>query len=170
LTPLSREPLMNRIFRTNRRPSGFTLVELIVVIVIIGILAAVAAPRFFNDRTFSERGYFEELAAALRYAQKLAVASGCPVRMRIDAAGYEARQQNALSGSCDVSDSTWTTGIALADGRLLAGTSPLGVSAAPSVTMVFDALGRTNLAGDQNISVGPFALTVRADSGFVQTL
>jgi len=34
--------------------------------------------------------------------------------------------------------------------------------------MIFDALGRTNLAGDQNISVGPFALTVRADSGYVQ--
>jgi hypothetical protein len=91
------------------------------------------------------------------------------VRMSIDAAGYEARQQNAVSGSCDTSDSTWTTGIALADGRVLAGVSPLGVSAAPNVTMVFDALGRTNLAGDQSINVGPFALTVRADSGFVQT-
>jgi MSHA pilin protein MshC len=155
--------------RSRSRSAGFTLVELVVVIVILGILAAVAAPRFFNDRTFLERGYFEELAAALRYAQKLAVASGCPVRMSIVAGGYEARQQNALSGSCDRTDSTWGTGIALADGRVLAGSSPLGVAAAPNVTMVFDALGRTNLAGDQNISVGPFALTVRASSGFVQT-
>ncbi len=89
--------------------------------------------------------------------------------MSIDAAGYEARQQNAVSGSCYTSDSTWTTGIALADGRVLAGVSPLGVSAAPNVTMVFDALGRTNLAGDQSINVGPFALTGRAESGFVQT-
>jgi MSHA pilin protein MshC len=160
---------MNRIPRSTNRSRGFTLVELVVVIVIMGILAAVAAPRFFNDRTFMERGYFEELAAALRYAQKLAVASGCPVRMSIDAAGYEARQQNALSGTCDTNDSTWGTGIALADGRVLSGNSPLGVSAAPNVTMVFDSLGRTNLAGDQNINVGAFALTVRADSGFVQT-
>ena len=89
--------------------------------------------------------------------------------MSIDAAGYEARQQNAQSGSCDMADSTWSTGIALADGRVLSGSSPHGVSAAPNVTMVFDALGRTNLAGDQSINVGPFALTVRAESGFVQT-
>jgi MSHA pilin protein MshC len=160
---------MKRSVRSRNRSAGFTLVELIVVIVILGILAAVAVPRFFSDRTFLERGYYEELAAALRYAQKLAVASGCPVRMSIDAAGYEARQQNAQSGSCDMADSTWSTGIALADGRVLSGSSPHGVSAAPNVTMVFDALGRTNLAGDQSINVGPFALTVRAESGFVQT-
>jgi type II secretion system protein H len=107
---------MKRSVRSRNRSAGFTLVELIVVIVILGILAAVAVPRFFSDRTFLERGYYEELAAALRYAQKLAVASGCPVRMSIDAAGYEARQQNAQSGSCDMADSTWSTGIALADG------------------------------------------------------
>jgi MSHA pilin protein MshC len=161
---------MNRISGSTRRCSGFTLVELVVVIVIMGILAAVAAPRFFDDRTFLERGYFDELAAALRYAQKLAVASGCPVRMSINAAGYAANQQNAVNGSCDTAPgSTWTTGITLADGRVLAGVSPLGVSSAPDVTMVFDALGRTDLAGDQSISVGSFALTVRAESGFVQT-
>jgi MSHA pilin protein MshC len=160
---------MNCSVRRKRRSRGFTLIELVVVIVILGILAAVAAPRFFDDRTFLERGYFEELAAALRYAQKLAVASGCPVRMSIVAGGYEARQQNALSGSCDTTDLTWGTGITLADGRVLAGSSPLGVSAAPDVTFEFDALGRTNLAGNQSINVGAFALTVRAESGFVQT-
>ena len=82
---------MNCRVRRNSRSRGFTLIELVVVIVILGILAAVAAPRFFDDRTFLERGYFEELAAALRYAQKLAVASGCPVRMRIAAGNYSSR-------------------------------------------------------------------------------
>ena len=63
---------------------------------------------------------------------------------------------------------TWSTDVRLADGQLLSGTSPIGVSASPAVTIVFDALGRTNLASDQNITVGPFALTVGAESGFVQ--
>ncbi len=148
--------------------SGFTVVELVVVIVILGILAAFAAPRFFDDKTFLERGYYEELAAALKYAQKLAVASGCPVRMQVTAGGYQANQQAPLAGTCDPSDSSWSTSVQLADGQLLSGTAPVGVSTSPSVTLTYDALGRTNLPSDQSISVGPFALTVRAGSGFVE--
>ena len=150
------------------RDDGFTMVELVVVIVIVGIIAAVAAPRFFDDKTFLERGYYEELAAALKYAQKLAVASGCPVRVAIAANGYDTRQQAAAGGTCDLADTTWPTAVQLADGRTLSSPSPAGVSATPAVTIVYDSLGRTDLAADQVVSVGAFAFTVRADSGYVQ--
>ena len=90
------------------------------------------------------------------------------MRVTIAAGSYQARQQAVQSGSCDLTDTTWPTGVQLADGQMLAGTSPGGVVVAPAVTLTFDALGRTDLGADQTISVGPFALTVLADSGFVQ--
>lgn len=48
--------------------------ELIAVITIIGILAAVAGPKFIGSGVFETRGAQGTLLAALRYAQKTAVA------------------------------------------------------------------------------------------------
>jgi MSHA pilin protein MshC len=53
---------------------GFTMVELILVIALAGILAAVAVPRMVGRNAFDERGFADQLAATVRFAQKLAVA------------------------------------------------------------------------------------------------
>jgi MSHA pilin protein MshC len=54
--------------------NGFTLVELIVVISVMGIMLAVAAPRFVNSDVFETRGDAGLLSSTLRYAQKTAIA------------------------------------------------------------------------------------------------
>jgi len=53
---------------------GFTLVELIMVIVLLGVLAVFAAPKMFNSTDFYARGFHDETVSILRYAQKAAVA------------------------------------------------------------------------------------------------
>lgn len=57
-----------------RNQHGFTLVELVMVIIIVGILAAFAAPRFFDADIFTSRGFADQVQASLRYAQKIAIA------------------------------------------------------------------------------------------------
>ncbi len=156
-----------RATRRHFRTYGFTLVELVVVIVILGVLGAIAGPRFFDRRVFAERGWYDELALALAHARKAAVASGCPVRIAITPTGYDARQQVPLAGRCDP-DGAFTVPVRLADGTSLAGSAPVGVVTSPAVTIVFDALGRTGLGADQAIFVGGRSLTVDAGSGYVE--
>jgi len=54
--------------------SGFTLVELVVVIALTGVMVAVAMPRFANGDIFETRGDAGLLSSTLRYAQKTAIA------------------------------------------------------------------------------------------------
>lgn len=158
-----------RIERRDGTESGFTLVELIVVIVVLAVLGSIAAPRFFDATAFSERGYYEELGAALRFAQSAAVATGCPVRFTVTAAAYSAEQQQPLNGRCDPADAGWGQPVRLADGSQVAGVAPTGVSASPAVSIVFYPVGATGLAADQTLSVGPYSLTVEAGTGYVAT-
>ncbi len=56
----------------NRQQSGFTLIELVVVIVILGLLAATALPRFINLTTDARQASLAGVAGGLRSAIALA--------------------------------------------------------------------------------------------------
>lgn len=68
---------------------GFTLVELIMIMVIIGVLAIAVIPRFFDRGTFDSKGLYDETMAILRYAQKSAIAQRRTVCVTFTASSAE---------------------------------------------------------------------------------
>jgi prepilin-type N-terminal cleavage/methylation domain-containing protein len=147
---------------------GFTLIELVTVITILGVLAAYVAPRFWSQQTFSDRGYVDELAAALRSTQKAAVISGCPARLTLAASSYVATQQAASGNACNLSDNTWPTPILSADGSAIQDTAPANTTAAPTGVFQFDTQGSLSSGPASTITVGTHTLTIVAGTGLVQ--
>ena len=58
----------------NKGQSGFTLIELIIVIIILGVLAVTAAPRFVNISRDANIASLEGLAASIRTASSFVYA------------------------------------------------------------------------------------------------
>ncbi len=52
---------------------GFTLIELIIVIIILGILAGTVAPKMFDSKGFTEFSYRSDIIAKLRLIQTKAM-------------------------------------------------------------------------------------------------
>lgn len=65
--------------RRRRGAAGFTIVELITVLVVMGVLGAVAVARFFDNGPIQAREYADQVKAVIRYGQKLAIAQNRPV-------------------------------------------------------------------------------------------
>lgn len=69
---------------------GMTMVEIVVVLVLAGILAAFVVPRFMNTGSYAERAAQDRLVAAARYAQQVAMnkGPGSTVRLVISGGTY----------------------------------------------------------------------------------
>ncbi len=70
------------LFQTNHQviaaPEGFTLIELIMVIVLISILAVSVVPKFMDTSAISLQGGAALVVADIRYTQELAMSTHAP--------------------------------------------------------------------------------------------
>ena len=58
--------------------SGFTLIELVVILVLVGILSVVAGPVIWQRLSFDAAAFHDRALATVRYAQKTAIAQRRP--------------------------------------------------------------------------------------------
>lgn len=147
--------------------SGFTLIELIACIVIIGILAAAAGPKFFDNTSFSQRGYVDEVASAIRYTNSVAVGSGCDVSITLTATSYQALQRPAAGNIC-ASSGGWTTPVNWNDGSgNVSGTAPSNVTLSPATQVIFNAQGNVISGTPPMLSIGTHTINIDPVSGLV---
>lgn len=137
---------------------GFTLIELVMVIVMLGVLAVFAAPRLFNSGDFDARGFRDETLSLLRFAQKTAIAQRRKVCVTLNATGVvmSIDTDTPPDGSCNAAP-------ALPN-------SPRGGSglAGSVAAFEFTPLGSTNQSANVVISIaGSNNILVEATTGYV---
>lgn len=134
---------------------GFTLVEMIAVMVLVGILAVVALPRLDSAGIFTELEYRDEIAAALRFAQKSAVA-----HRRLVCANAAGNQIN-LSIADAFPASVCNLPMSGPDGRVPAVVAPkpaLSFSVAPASVLYFQPSGSISSDG-AGVTIADFTLS-----------
>ena len=144
------------IFNKRRNTSfvqGFSLVELVIVIVVLGIISAVVLPRLLSTSDLKARGFQDETRALLRYAQKAAVAQRRNVCVTLSGTGVSLSIDNG--GTCN--------------GTLTLPSTPRGGTGLTSsvASFYFQPLGDTNKAANITATIDGTVITVDFKTGYV---
>ncbi len=106
------EKTMKRLHEQRKGQKGFTLIEIIAVLVILGVLAAVAVPKYFELQENARQSAVDAAAAELqarlnqRFAQALLAGSTCAAAQT--AAQTEVSNTAVIGGGWTVSGISWT--------------------------------------------------------------
>lgn len=150
--------------RAGRTPMwrrGFTIVELTIVIVLIGVLSALAAPRLLDRRALDERAAADELRALLRSARAIAMAQERDICIVV--APADVRVLHVSGGACDATRPVQGPG---GQGDLRIG-APAGLAFTGDALIRFDARGRLTPAQDRRAGIGSRLWRVERSTGAV---
>lgn len=150
-----------------RSSRGFTLVELVMVLVLVSAVAVFVAPRLSGISDFNARGFHDETLTLLRHAHKSAVAQRRPVCVVFTASAA------SLRIDADRNAGTGTSGCE-ADLAGPRGEVPARITARGSVqytsippALVFDGQGRPSAGLMAQVAGAARQITVEAGTGYV---
>lgn len=159
--------------KTPIKVKGFTLIELVMVMVLVGILALAVMSRFADKSTFETRGFFDQSMDMLRYAQKVAIAQRTNVFVSVDAvSGRMCLTYVVNNPTCTLTVPPLAPTVIVtnpANPQWFVITGPAGVTLAASTSFTFLPLGRPS-AGQAIVMSGNGAtqtITVEAETGYV---
>lgn len=124
---------------TRRNEQGFTLTELILIIVILGVLSLVAIPRLGSLSAYDLRQAGQELVEAIRYAQAQSMThtGATPFQISILSNGYRVTQ-----GGADITHPVTGAAAYTQDADQWS-----GISLSATGSIAFDGRGKPSCAG-----------------------
>lgn len=152
--------------------AGFTMIELITVMVIVGIMGAAIIPRFFDRNSFDSRGFYDQTISTLRFAQKIAIA-----QRRLVCVTFPTTSRIVLKTTSNFADVNCTVSpvdLKNPSGNYPAGQTtytidaPSGVVLAGAADFNFTPLGRTNIAVAPITVGGGFTINIDQETGYVR--
>ena len=116
---------------------GFTLVELVAVLLIVAVLASTASIRFLSNSTFQLQASRDQLVSAIKSAQQLAMIQADRVQLQTGPNGIDIQQDRDGSGNFSSDESVYMDGVQY----------PLVLKSSQTISnnsFLFDRLGRTS--------------------------
>ena len=145
-----------------KNTSGFTIIELVVTILIVGILSISVGPRFFGTISYQNRKATDDLLSALRYSQQVAMNRGGDIELILTPTNFTVQRSGGGS-------------LRSPDGLIpYTKTFPATITAVATSTIRFNSIGQpvnsTSIPLTNNVvlNIGSSTITVEADTGYAR--